>query len=249
VEIKDKFLVFIPTYNEIENVKKIYHKLKKLSLNMDILFIDDNSPDGTGMLLDKLAAKDSSLTVIHQEGKNGIGNAHKVGIRYAYQRGYRILITMDCDFTHPPEDIPNLLEIFPNCDVVVGSRYIIKNSLEDWNFYRKCLTLIGHFLTKTLFKMPYDATGAFRLYHLNRINSRLFDTVKSPGYSFFFESLFILYQNGIKINEIPIKPPQRAYGHSKMAISDIYASVSRLFTLYFNSLINRRFFKVKDIVE
>ena len=225
-------LIFVPTYNERENVERLYAELVILPVEADLLFLDDNSPDGTGGLLDAIAARDSRVSVIHRSGKLGIGSAHQVGIRYGYDHGYQYLVTMDCDFTHPPSYIPDFLEHAKTCDVVVGSRYMSKESLSDWNWYRKFLTHLGHFLTSLLLKMPYDASGAFRVYSLAGIDPRVFGRVRSMSYSFFFESLCLLCMNGARVEEIPISLPKRTYGHSKMRLSDIVGSLKKLMALW-----------------
>jgi len=239
-------LIFVPTYNEAENVERLVAQLNALNLEIDILFIDDNSPDGTGNILNELARKYVNLTVIHRQGKSGIGSAHLDGIRYAYRQGYTRLVTMDSDFTHSPENIHDMLACSDKYDVVLGSRYIQKDSLIEWNLFRTIITKTGHFLTENLLAMPYDATGAFRLYRLDKIPSYAFQIVRSLGYSFFFESLYTLHLNGYKIKEIPIFLPARTYGHSKMTWREAFKSLKQLGRIYFNTLFNRSQF---DIVE
>ena len=156
-----KTLIFVPTYNERENAPELFKQILALGLDADVLFLDDNSPDGTGQILDELAASNPCLQVIHRPGKLGIGSAHVAGITWAYDHGYTRLVTMDCDFTHSPGDIPRLLEALAGCEIVVGSRWMQANSLEEWNAFRRFLTGVGHFLTRCLLRMPYDATGAF----------------------------------------------------------------------------------------
>ncbi len=238
-----KILVFIPTYNEFKNVSIMYDRIRKLVLDTDLLFLDDNSPDGTGAVLDAIAAKDGSVRIIHRSKKLGIGSAHQEGIRWAYDHGYQTLITMDCDFTHQPEDIRVFLENSFNHDIVVGNRYINSHSLEDWNLLRKFLTVTGHLLTELFLKMPYDATGAFRLYHLDRIPRGVFSLVGSRGYSFFFESLYVLGVNGFTVKEVGIIMPARAYGHSKMTVKDAYDSLKLLGILFFRSCLNKKQFQ------
>ncbi len=220
----NKILIFIPTYMERENVGRISEKILLLNLDADILFVDDNSPDGTGQILDEIAARHENIQVLHREGKLGIGSAHAMGINYAYDKGYDILVTMDCDFTHSPEDIPKLLEAAEGHDVSVGSRYLAEGSLPGWKQTRRFLTHFAHFLTVTLLGMKYDATGAFRVYNLKSVPRDFIKLVESRSYAFFFESLFVLYNNRMAINEIPIVLPARTYGHSKMSLREAFKS-------------------------
>lgn len=240
-----KRLILIPTYNELENSERLCREILDLKIdNTDILFIDDNSPDGTGELLDRISKKIRRVKVIHRPGKLGIGSAHFDGIYWAYKHGYSELITMDSDFTHPPSHIRRLINVAKDYDVVVGSRYLRKKSLVGWNFYRKALTQIGHFVTRIILGMNYDASGAFRLYRLDKIPKEIFNLVTSKSYSFFPESLYILDFNGLKIGEIPIKLPPRTYGHSKMKLKDIFLSVKLILSLYIKSVINRNDLKI-----
>jgi dolichol-phosphate mannosyltransferase len=196
-------LIFIPTYNEAENVEALYRRIQALDLDTDYLFLDDNSPDGTGQIIDRLSAENPRFHAVHRSGKLGIGSAHRHGIRWAHQHGYDVLVTLDCDFTHSPELIPEFLQCSSEHDVVIGSRYLSENSLMGWSMLRKFLTAVGHFLTTKLLRMPHDATGAFRVYRLDRIPDGVFDAVYSRSYSFFFESLYVLWLNNYDIKEMP----------------------------------------------
>jgi dolichol-phosphate mannosyltransferase len=236
-------LVFIPTYKEAENVGRLAAGILSLELDADILFIDDNSPDGTGALLEQLATDSPRIHVVHRSGKLGIGSAHQDGIRWAYDHDYSLLVTMDCDFTHSPVLIPEFLAEASQYDVVIGSRYLKKDSLRDWNFTRRLLTRTGHFLTTRLLRLPHDATGAFRVYRLDRIPSGLFSLVQSIGYSFFFESLYVLTLNRFKIKEVAIDLPSRTYGHSKMRMGDALNSLMLLAYLWL-----RRVFDSQSLV-
>jgi dolichol-phosphate mannosyltransferase len=227
-----KTLIFIPTYNEKDNVGPICEQIVALGLDTDLLFLDDNSPDGTGALLDALATKHPRLSVIHRPTKAGIGGAHLHGIGYAYDHGYDKLVTMDCDFTHLPSDISRMLERSSDADVVVASRYLEPDSLPGWSMARKSLTKLGHLLTENLLGIANDATGAFRVYDLRRVPREIFSLVTSQGYAFFFQSLFILHQNGMRIVDTPIKLPARTYGNSKMNLREVQRSVWQLVTLY-----------------
>lgn len=239
-----QILIFVPTYNERENAAKLAEELQSLNLDCSILFMDDNSPDGTGQILDELSIKYKNLKVLHRSGKLGIGSAHREGLSWAYDNGFKICITMDCDFTHPPEYIPELIKLSESCDIVITSRYLQKGSISDWNLFRKTLTRLGHFLTHTLLKMEYDATGAFRLYRLDRVPKHFLGLVSSNSYSFFFESLFILDFNKFRIREIPIVLPSRTYGHSKMRVADAFGSLKFLVIIFLNTLFNREKFEM-----
>lgn len=223
-------LIFIPTYNERDNVERLVAQLLGLQLNADILFVDDASPDGTGEVLDRLAARHPRIKVIHRAGKLGIGSAHQIGIRYAYEQQHDLLITMDCDGTHPPEYIPQLIgqAHIRQYDIVIGSRYLNKDSLNEWTLLRKVLTYGGHLLTTRLLGLPYDASSAYRLYELNRVPRELFDLVQSPGYAFFFESLYVLSLNQMSIGEIGIVLPARGAGYSKMTLAEATRGLWRL---------------------
>lgn len=233
---KDSSLLFIPTYNESKNIVKLYQQIKELHLGIDILFLDDNSPDGTGRVIDNLAMYDRTIHVIHRASKMGIGSAHLEGIDFAYKNNYRTLITMDSDFSHDPQDIAKFQAVSNEYEIVIGTRFVKKGSLDGWKLSRKVLTHAGHLATKTLLKIPYDASGAFRLYRLDRIDAILFKMISAKGYSFFPESLYALFSNGIKVKEIPIKLPRRFNGVSKMNLRDVYIGIISLFSIYVKSL-------------
>lgn len=239
MRVDGKLLIFIPTYNEAENIEAIFKHICALNIQADILFLDDNSPDGTGQIIDRLAAEYSQVHAIHRAGKQGIGSAHAAGIRWAYAHGFQLLLTMDCDFTHSPDRIPDFLAQAHENEIVIGSRYLQVGSLSTWNLLRRALTRVGHLLTKTFLRMPYDATGAFRVYRLDRIPAGVFSLVYSKSYSFFFESLYILWLNGGRIKEIPLDLPARTYGHSKMAWKDALHSLLLLSYLFVKTTIDR----------
>ena len=242
----NKILVFIPTYEERENVTPMCEQIMALPLPLDLLFTDDASPDGTGEELDRLATIHPRMTVSHRTGKLGIGSAHQEGISYAYRNGYEVLITMDCDFTHDPKKIPALLDARPGYQVVLGSRHLQEESLPGWSTTRILLTKFGHFLTRHLLRIEYDATNAFRLYDLTSIPAGLFKLVRSKSYSFFFESLFVLATNKIRVREIPIMLPSRTAGHSKMNLSEVFRSAEFLTKLGLERMVNPRRFLVSE---
>lgn len=235
--MRNTILVFVPTYNERENVLKLYERISNLKLPLDILFIDDNSPDGTGDVLNRIKKPDVFL--IHRSGKLGIGSAHRDGIAWAYSHGYALLITMDSDFLHRPEDIPAMIEQSKNADIVVASRFIRQDSLQEWSRWRKFLTTSGHLVTRLFLNIPYDITSAFRLYKIDRIPRALFEKAASRGYSFFPESLNIMNRNGISISEIPVILPKRAYGNSKLKFGDMLQWLLFIVILGFRNILSQ----------
>ena len=232
----DKILIFVPTFNERDNAPRMVEEIHHLGLDADVLFVDDNSPDGTGRALEEIKPKFPRLIVQHRSGKLGVGSAHAEAIEWAYEQGYNLLVTLDCDFTHSPTDIPALLEKLKTCDIVLGSRWLKTNSLPGWNLFRRTMTRLGHVLTKHVLGIPHDASGAFRAYHLDRLPRELFRLVKSKGYAFFFESLYIVQRNGYVIGEVAITLPARTYGNSKMSTSAALRSAGHIFGLFFTNV-------------
>jgi dolichol-phosphate mannosyltransferase len=247
--VSHKTLIFIPTYEERENVGPMCSEILALGLDADLVFMDDNSPDGTGQLLDELAAKHPRVSVIHRTGKNGIGSAHLEGIAFAYEKGYERLVTMDCDFTHSPSLIPEFLRACTEAPVVVGSRYMGEESLPGWTLTRRLLTRMGHVLTEWMLGISQDATGAFRVYDLKRIPREVFGLVQSRGYAFFFESLLIVNKNHFLIAEVAIKLPARTAGHSKMSIVEVRRSLETLVKLLVETKTNPSRFLLKPAVR
>jgi dolichol-phosphate mannosyltransferase len=214
-----KVLIMIPTYNEIGNVPSLIECL--LKLKKDILFVDDNSPDGTGKLLDEYSDKYDCIKVIHREGKLGIGTAHQRGIEYAYENNYTHLVTMDGDMTHPVKDIPRMISYANNYNIVIAGRHSNNESIKEWELYRQVITIGAHQLTLYFLHLPYDATTAFRIYRIDVIPLSTFKLVQSKGYSFFIESLCILNENKFTIYDIPSIHPTRLSGKSKLKMKDM----------------------------
>ena len=233
-------LIMIPTYNEAENVGRVSEEILALGLDADLLFIDDNSPDGTGRLLDDISNLNPRVKVMHRPGKLGVGSAHLDGINWAYDHDYVRLITMDSDLTHSPADIHRMLAEAEHADVVVGSRFMREQSLAGWLWWRKAMTHAGNILTNVLLGLTVDATGAFRVYNLHCIPRAIFEMVESRGYNFFYESLHRLSVNGVSVREIPIDLPARTYGHSKMRINDVIQGILFLLNLGLITRCNRR---------
>ena len=224
-------LVMIPTFNERENVQIIINRVKRTLPNSHLLFIDDASPDGTGKMLDEISLMDPTIHVEHRPRKLGVGSAHLHGIRWAFDHSVDVLITLDADLSHSPEDANRMLTELEHANVIVGSRFIGHGGLQDWSISRRFMTHLGHLLTLSLLRISYDASGGFRVYNISKLNKEVFELVRSTNYAFFFESLKILQLNNISIRQVPIVLPARTYGHSKMRLLDVFQSFGFLLKL------------------
>lgn len=213
----NKILVFIPTYNEYGNVNRLYEEIKKLPHDLDILFCDDNSPDGTGALIDTLVKKDATVHVIHRPSKLGLGTAHQEAFRFAQKYHYDYLLTMDADFTHNPIYIPTLIAQKEHADIVIGSRYSAGGKMSGWSSIRLPFTYFWRFMIHKGLGMPYDCTGAFRLYTVKILDSRIYESLTSKGFSFGMEALYRFKQHGARIAEVPILAKNRQEGNSKLS--------------------------------
>jgi dolichol-phosphate mannosyltransferase len=238
--MSNNILIFVPTYNEGENIGPLLRRILALELPADILVIDDNSADSTADVVLGIVGEFPQVSLQQRAGKLGIGSAHIAALRYSKANGCKTLITLDADFSHQPEDIPRFLALAESHDVVLGSRYVRSGSLSQWRIHRRLLTHFGHFLTKMLLSLPYDASGAFRLYRIDRIPESIINRFDSRDYEFFFESLTLLHVNGFRIGEVPIDLPARTYGHSKMQLRHIMRAVLRLGKLSVRLMTMRR---------
>ncbi|MBI3333490.1 MAG: glycosyltransferase [Candidatus Omnitrophica bacterium] len=224
-------LLIIPTYNEAGNIEPLIREIHEQGLGLDLLIIDDCSPDGTGDVAERLS-REIPLRVIHRERKGGIGSAQKLGFRHAIEHRYRYAITMDGDFAHSPRYLRDLLAgAAAGADVVVGSRYIRGGGLSGWGIHRVILTRAAHWLTRHLLELPYDMTGGFRLYRVSVLAAVDLDAVRSDGYAFLTEILFRIARAGFSIREIPIVIPSRHLGRSKISRVEILRAARTLFRL------------------
>jgi dolichol-phosphate mannosyltransferase len=227
-----KTIIAIPTYNEFGNINNLIESIASETADLDILFIDDNSSDGTLELIKKHIMVNNKIKLILNMKKMGVGSAHLDAINYAYTNNYEILITMDADFTHHPSYINSMIGAMGDNHIVIGSRHEKKDSIASWPLFRKLLTLAAYFFTKYLLKINFDATSGFRLYNLNQINSNLFNNIKSKGYSFFIETSFI-FNETLTVKTLPIDMPIRFAEKSKMKINDMIATVLLMLKLFF----------------
>ena len=222
-------LVIVPTLNEKNNIIILLKKLKLTKILHDILFIDDNSKDGSQEVIKKIAKKNRNINYIFRPKKLGIGSAHKEGFVWSYKKKYKIIITMDADGTHDPKYMKFMIQKLQrsNYDVVTTSRFLKKDSLKNWPLFRIILTTLRHIVISFLLFMPYDASGAFRCINCRKVKLKDLILTKQDSYSYFWESLFILYKKKYKISQIPIQLPYRNVGSSKMQIKDM------IFSLYY----------------
>lgn len=235
----NKILVFTPTYNERGNVKKLYQALKSLPYELDILFCDDNSPDGTGKLIDELVAQDPSVHVIHRSSKMGLGTAYIEAFQFARNNGYEHLLSMDADFTHDPVYIPAMIAKKDSADIVIGSRYAAGGKMEGWNKLRLPLTYFWRAMINHGLNMHYDCTGAFRLYSVSILNPTVCHSLQSKGFAFGMEALYRFKCNGARIIEVPILARSRTEGKSKLSVKIMTEFAKQ----YFRLLSERLFFR------
>lgn len=211
-------LIVVPTYNERENLPRMAQRLLALPVGVDLLVVDDNSPDGTGKLADELAAKQPAIHVLHRTEKNGLGRAYIAGFTWALERDYEFVFEMDGDFSHNPDDIPALLEAARNADLVLGSRYINGIRIINWPLSRLMLSKGAAKYVQTITGMPFtDPTGGYKCFRRRALEAIKLDEVRSNGYSFQIEMTHKLWRQGMRIVEVPIIFTERVQGHSKMS--------------------------------
>ena len=232
--MKDNSLIIIPTYNEAENIKAVINKIFSLNDYNSILVVDDNSPDRTSNIVRNLKKNyDDKLFLITREKKDGLGSAYKEGFKWALNRNFDYVTTIDADLSHNPDLIPEMVKNIEKYNIIITGRFLKDNTLEEWPLIRKLITTIRHRVIKYLLNIPYDTSGAFRCYNFNKIKIEDLLMAKDNGYSFFWESLFILYKKNYSILEIPMKQPRRIYGSSKITIKDIFRAITYLIYFYF----------------
>lgn len=232
-----KTIIVIPTLNEKKNISLLISKILRINDKFDLLFVDDNSKDGTRDEIIKNNKKNKKIKFIFRNKKYGVGSAHKEGLSYAYKKMYKMAITMDSDGTHEPKYIASLIKNLKGYSLVITNRFKLKNSLQDWPSFRKTLTTARYYLINFMLNISYDTSGAYRCYDLTKIKKKDILLAKSNSYSFFWESTYILHKKNYKIKEIPVNLPSRKLGSSKMKMKDILGA---LFYLFFYSI--KRFF-------
>jgi dolichol-phosphate mannosyltransferase len=225
-----RVLVIIPTYNESENLERIVTRLHTHNPGVHVLVADDNSPDGTGDIADKLASADPRVHVMHRKGKEGLGAAYLAGFQWGLERGYAVLVEMDADGSHRPEDLPSLLAALDaqEADLVLGSRWVKGGRVVNWPKSREVLSRGGNMYVRLAIGMKLrDATGGFRAFRRETLEGMGIDKVESAGYCFQVDMARRAVRKGFKVVEVPITFIEREFGVSKMSGAIVYEALWR----------------------
>lgn len=228
-----RFLVIVPTYNEMENLPRKIPLILDQDPRLEVLVVDDASPDGTGKLADEMAARDPRVHVFHRDKKDGLGRAYLAGFAWGLERDFELLFEMDADVSHPPDALPRFIQAAQDHDVVVGSRYVGgRVNVLNWPMSRLVISVFGSWYARTITRMPLaDATGGFNCWHRRVLEGVGLDRVRSNGYSFQIELKFRAWAKGFSIAEIPILFTERDSGDSKMSKQIVREAVWRVWWL------------------
>ena len=225
----NRTLVVIPTYNERDNLAEITARVLRSTTGVDVLVVDDNSPDGTGALASALASGHDRINVLHRAGKEGIGAAYRAGFDWGLERGYERLVEMDADGSHQPEQLELLLTALDDADVVLGSRWVRGGSVVNWPFRRMMLSQAGSLYARVALGLPIrDITGGFRAFTADALREIGYQDVLSQGYCFQIDMLWKAYTAGLRISEVPITFVERVHGESKMSSGIVNEAIVRV---------------------
>lgn len=235
-----RVLIIFPTYNERENIEKIVHAVLPLDPRIHVLIVDDNSPDGTGKIADRLAAELDKVNVLHRQSKEGLGKAYIAAFRWALERDYDYIFEMDADFSHSPRYIKDFLDSIEENDLVLGSRYISGVNVINWPMARLLLSYYANAYTRIVTGMPIrDATGGFKCFRREVLEEIDLDQVKASGYSFQIEMTMRAWKKGFRIKEIPIVFEDRVAGVSKMSKEVMREAIWMVWLLRLKSIFGR----------
>lgn len=226
-------LVIVPTYNERDNLPRKLPLILDQDPRIDVLVVDDASPDGTGALAAEMAERDPRIHVLHREAKDGLGRAYLEGFAWGLERGYDLLFEMDADISHPPDALPRLIEAAKEHDVVIGSRYVGgRVNVLNWPLTRLLISVFGSWYARTITRMPVrDATGGFNGWHRGVLEAVGLERVRSNGYAFQIELKFRAWARGFSLKEVPILFTERDSGDSKMSKRIVREAVWRVWWL------------------
>lgn len=235
-----KALVIIPTYNESQNAENIITEVLQQSDMVEVLIVDDNSPDGTADIVKRMMQTNPRIHIIERERKLGLGTAYVAGFKYAIQHQFDFVFEMDADFSHNPKEITVMLGKMDKCDVVIGSRYIKGVNVVNWPMKRLILSYSANIYTRIITGMPvYDATAGFKCYKRKVLETINIDGLRSNGYAFQIETNFLAWKKGFTIKEIPIVFVDRRVGVSKMNKKIVYEAAFMVWRLKARSIFNR----------
>jgi dolichol-phosphate mannosyltransferase len=238
--VLERFLVIIPTYNEAQNLPQIIPAILRQDPRLEVLVVDDNSPDGTGDLADRLAATKPRVHVLHRPAKEGLGRAYIAGFRWALARGYDAVLEMDADFSHDPSYLPEFLRAIEDHDLVVGSRYATGVNVINWPISRLLLSLGANLYARLVTGLPLtDLTSGFKCFRREVLEAIDLDQVRSNGYAFQIEMNFRAWRKGFRITEVPIIFHDRVEGHSKMNRRIVREAVWMVWWLRLQALLGR----------
>lgn len=213
-----KILTIIPTYDEIDALPVTVRRLRAAVPESDVLIVDDNSPDGTGQLAERMHAGDDQIHVLHRTAKNGLGGAYIAGFRWGLEHGYDVLVELDADGSHQPEQLPELLAVIDEAHLVIGSRWVPGGSVVNWPIHREIISRLGSLYSRTLLGLKVrDITAGFRAFRAETLQEIDFDTIESVGYGFQVDMTFRVARHGRVIREVPITFKERELGDSKMS--------------------------------
>lgn len=213
-----RVLVIVPTYNERDALPLIVERIRAAVPEADVLVADDNSPDGTGAIADSLAEADPKVRVMHRHGKEGLGAAYIAGFTWGLQNNYDVLVEMDADGSHQPEQLPRLLDALRDADLVLGSRWVPGGGTQNWSKGREVLSRGGNIYTRAMLGVPiHDATGGYRAFRADTLRNLDLHTVASQGYCFQVDLAWRTVQRGMTVKEVPITFVERSVGDSKMS--------------------------------
>ncbi len=234
-------LVIVPTFNEKENVCALREAVLGAAPGAHLLFVDDNSPDGTGAIIDDMAGGDERVHVLHRAGKQGLGRAYVAGFRWALERAYRFVFEMDADFSHDPADLPRLRSAADTADLVLGSRFAGGIRVINWPLSRLVLSKAAALYVRVITGLPFaDPTGGFKCYRREVLESLALERIASNGYSFQVETLHGAWMGGFRVIEVPITFEERRLGQSKMNGAIVREAFWMVWKLLFRSGLRRR---------
>jgi dolichol-phosphate mannosyltransferase len=227
-----RILVFTATFNEAGNIGKLISDIFTIAPQVDMMVIDDNSPDGTGEILDKLSITNQKLSVIHRQGKLGVGSAHLQAMQYAVRNNYDALVTMDADYSHDPKYLPQMFSLLEKHDFVTGSRYM-EGGRVGYGFVRTFISKVANIFARTFLSIKLkECTTSYRGFRKDLLVRILSTEISSTGYSFFFEMVYIISRLTQNVTEFPIYFGDRTEGESKISMQEIIRGITTLFKLF-----------------